>query len=334
MAKSIAHKTLTKNDEHLHILLIESHLRKFQYNCSQKLMELTEFFESSLVVFLKEAFHFEETTGEKHLFILEDGLVEFQKTCTEKMLQLAECFNCGGLVEQIFEELHHQEEEKISDNGDGLKLEQEQEEEDYTTYEYINDVEGDEGGENSEWSDAVKEYDEPISRTVSSQLLDTKRDQKKYYDCDICGKRLATKQNCKFHLRTHTREDAFECDICKKHFVLKQSLKIHMRTHSKEHPYMCHVCSRTFKQSAPFHRHMRAHTNEKPFPCPNCNRAFIEKTYLKVHMQSHTGERPHVCPVCQRGYSKRYHVRQHLKNFHMVKDLDAIFPHNQRKARQ
>lgn len=44
--------------------------------------------------------------------------------------------------------------------------------------------------------------------------------------CDICGKKIATKEKLKYHLRTHTGDRPFACASCPRKFPKKDQLKV------------------------------------------------------------------------------------------------------------
>ena len=61
----------------------------------------------------------------------------------------------------------------------------------------------------------------------------------KYYTCETCGFKSATKVNLKKHIRTHTEMKPYTCETCGFKTATKGNLKIHIRTHTREKPYKC-----------------------------------------------------------------------------------------------
>ena len=63
--------------------------------------------------------------------------------------------------------------------------------------------------------------------------------------CPVCGKRLASKQNVKEHLYTHTGEKPFQCLVpgCGKNFRQASHLSFHKKTHLR--PSLIQRCEAT-----------------------------------------------------------------------------------------
>ncbi len=79
--------------------------------------------------------------------------------------------------------------------------------------------------------------------------------------CDQCGKSFCDRSHLDIHYKFHKGPQAweFECEICKKKLSSKQKLQEHKGTHSKEKPFVCQVCGVAYT-----HRHnLRSHTNGK-----------------------------------------------------------------------
>ncbi len=59
----------------------------------------------------------------------------------------------------------------------------------------------------------------------------------------------------------------YECEHCQRRFASRKDLKRHMRTHTGEKPYKCYVCDKGFSQKNNMIRHLnRVHVTIKDCP--------------------------------------------------------------------
>ncbi|XP_022241959.1 uncharacterized protein LOC111085841 [Limulus polyphemus] len=153
-------------------------------------------------------------------------------------------------------------------------------------------------------------------RSVSHQLVSgplLSGDPTKPFQCNLCGKHLASKNVYQLHMRSHSGEKPFTCNLCGHHFSQKTSLTRHMRSHTGERPFPCEVCGKRFADKERTKIHMRTHTGEKPFSCEICGKCFSQKSTVKRHMSVHTGEKPFTCETCGKGFANRGNLNAHSK---------------------
>ncbi|XP_076362703.1 uncharacterized protein LOC143253181 [Tachypleus tridentatus] len=146
---------------------------------------------------------------------------------------------------------------------------------------------------------------------VSGPLLSG--DPTKPFQCNLCGKHLASKNVYQLHMRSHSGEKPFTCNLCGHHFSQKTSLTRHMRSHTGERPFPCEVCGKRFADKERTKIHLRTHTGEKPFSCEICGKCFSQKSTVKRHMSVHTGEKPFTCETCGKGFANRGNLNAHSK---------------------
>lgn len=81
--------------------------------------------------------------------------------------------------------------------------------------------------------------------------------KRKLYPCTICGKKLASSESQKVHVRTHTGERPFKCPSCDKAFISVSHLRTHRVVHTKEKPYGCKLCDKRFTQRGTLGLHLK-----------------------------------------------------------------------------
>ncbi|XP_041373132.1 zinc finger protein 419-like [Gigantopelta aegis] len=146
-------------------------------------------------------------------------------------------------------------------------------------------------------------------------------DNKKRYQCHICGKLLKSSSAVNVHQRVHTGEKPFSCTVCNKSFSVKESLNRHLRTHTGEKPYVCSFCGESFGQAASLKRHLGRHTGNYPFKCHMCDKRYIQHSDLIGHLRSHEGlkrEKLWTCEVCGSGFVSTRNLIRHVKWVHIA----------------
>ena len=155
----------------------------------------------------------------------------------------------------------------------------------------------------------------------SDTSCEIQREDKKRYQCHVCGKCLKSSSAVNVHQRIHTGEKPFACTICNKSFSVKESLNRHIRTHTGEKPYVCSFCGESFGQAASLKRHMGRHTGNYPFKCHMCDKRYIQHSDLISHLRSHEGlkrEKMWICEVCGSGFVSTRNLIRHVKWVHIA----------------
>ncbi|XP_072036818.1 uncharacterized protein [Amphiura filiformis] len=135
----------------------------------------------------------------------------------------------------------------------------------------------------------------------------------KPYECDICNKPFAGKENMVKHKkRVHDKERKYQCRFCGQKFADKGGLKYHENTHTKQRPtdYRCKYCGRGYKSHVGCYLHERTHTGNM-YKCGFCGKEFMAKVHLRKHEYIHTGNYPFRCMNCQKGFPNNGAMKKH-----------------------
>ena len=142
--------------------------------------------------------------------------------------------------------------------------------------------------------------------------------------CDLCQKKLASKENLKIHKTLHS-SDMFPCSVCPRIFKSKYRVVQHEKIHSllptvkKERRIImkaCKDCGRTFR-SDKFSIHRKFHEKDKSLQCQKCEKFFHSPTALKHHVKTvHERIREFSCKDCLFSSSTRTHLQHHIDKVH------------------
>lgn len=108
------------------------------------------------------------------------------------------------------------------------------------------------------------------------------------------------------------RSPSFECDLCGKFLATKSTLTKHMMIHTDERNFPCQFCSKKFRDQIRVRTHTRyRHSGERPHKCPFCEKCFVDLSSMKVHTIVHTGIKRYVCYGCGERYPTNSALHKH-----------------------
>lgn len=109
----------------------------------------------------------------------------------------------------------------------------------------------------------------------------------KSYQCNVCGKTLATRNGIYVHMKVHNGIKNHECQTCGTKYVTAGQLASHIKhIHSKQKPFSCshENCLRSFVTNIALRAHIRSHClDKKQFECPICGKVFTSSSKLSAH---------------------------------------------------
>ena len=180
---------------------------------------------------------------------------------------------------------------------------------------------------------------------------------KLYYDCEICGKSLTTRQTLEGHMKIHLRKQGlsedeaktslyYYCDKCGMKCSSKSTLRSHVIGMHTEGPFPCTACGLEFakwtkmrahkvKEHAPklecdlcdykcpsyskteFAQHRRRHF-DPTFKCCYCGKMFKSEKSLESHEREHRGEKPFSCSICNSSFAGKHYLGQHMRGVHGI----------------
>ncbi|XP_037827375.1 zinc finger protein 732-like isoform X6 [Lucilia sericata] len=132
------------------------------------------------------------------------------------------------------------------------------------------------------------------------------------FQCDLCGKKLVSKNAVLYHnLRVHV-EKKYPCEFCGKLYAIPAELKVHTRIHTAEKPHICELCGKCFRLRNLLSLHVtRMHTKIRAFKCTMCPKDFLKNTDLRDHMKSHLNIRDKICETCGKGFTNCHSLIRH-----------------------
>ncbi|XP_058823651.1 zinc finger and BTB domain-containing protein 24-like [Topomyia yanbarensis] len=88
----------------------------------------------------------------------------------------------------------------------------------------------------------------------------------RYYDCEVCGKRIKGTAYWLIHRKIHTEDPRFSCEICGKKFRRKCKLKLHSTVHSGIAEFPCLFCGKYFTVKHNLTAHYKLHVKNGTHP--------------------------------------------------------------------
>ncbi|GAB6018740.1 hypothetical protein CHUAL_000413 [Chamberlinius hualienensis] len=128
------------------------------------------------------------------------------------------------------------------------------------------------------------------------------------WQCNVCPKYYATKNNLVTHLLGHYGVKPFLCTVCNKTFNQATRLKFHMLSHkgnngnnNHKQTYTCSICLRSFAQLMHLKRHVLTHENKQPYSCKDCAKGFALLRELQNHLELHKRQHDFTAPMFPKG---------------------------------
>ena len=147
-------------------------------------------------------------------------------------------------------------------------------------------------------------------KSSSIRAVERKTNNKKNYNCDICGYGCDSRANFSYHLNSHTKEKPFKCKDCSKSFSRPNTLNHHRKIH-KPPSFKCDFCPKMFRLKWDRELHMNTHTGAKPFECELCQGRFTSPSALSQHRKNNHLPPKFECPFCHKMFTDANNCQKH-----------------------
>ena len=87
----------------------------------------------------------------------------------------------------------------------------------------------------------------------------TKPEQKKKFQCIVCGNIFARSFQLDHHMLIHAKTKPYYCSVCRKRFSRSDWMLAHFYTHRNNKVHYCCVCSEAYYDLEAFTNHCRSH---------------------------------------------------------------------------
>lgn len=100
------------------------------------------------------------------------------------------------------------------------------------------------------------------------------------YTCNHCGRSFRNWNSRKYHVLTVHEHDLIrhECDVCGKKFASKFKMTEHRTMHSNIRKFQCPLCEKTYKNLSMLREHKSTvHATTRPYVCQVCGKSFKDR---------------------------------------------------------
>lgn len=165
--------------------------------------------------------------------------------------------------------------------------------------------------------DSKVPHNDMESSSMSPSELNSETTAEKYYECDICGKRMKQMRSFRNHMSRHSDDQPYHCKYCPKQYTVSSQAIEHELTHTG-FKFACDECPMQFAYGSSLKRHKRSHTlnGKKLYECVVCSKRLASRDNLKHHMLIHSKDKPHNCHQCSESFTRKRSLVDHMKKKH------------------